>query len=369
MAWCVSFAFDPNPGTEAKIMRQSAWTLIALALLAPACTPVQNGTAPAERSARAPAVAVDSAQLIRDISVLAADSMEGRRTGTPGSERARRYLRARFAEIGLTPFGSGYEQPFTFTGRDGTGYAGTNVVGYVRGTEYPDRYVVVTAHYDHLGVRDGEIFNGADDNASGTSALMAIAARLRAEPPRHSVIFAALDAEEGSVVGGVGLQGARAFVASPPVPLERILANVNMDMISRNDRNELYAAGTYHYPALLPTVERVAARAPITLLTGHDRPDLPPGDDWTMSSDHGAFHQVGIPFIYFGVEDHPDYHRPTDTVERIQPAFFVRATSTVMDFVGELDRSLGGQRPVSAPQASASSSSRAASLAVLPSGS
>jgi hypothetical protein len=340
-------------------------TFVVVALLGlgiAGCAPAQPHATPREGlSSAAPLVAVDSVRLLRDVSVLAADSMEGRLTGTAGSERARRFLLRRFEEVGLRAFEGGFGETFAFTGRDGTAFVGTNLVGYVRGTEFPDRYLVVTAHYDHLGIRNGEIYNGADDNASGTAALLALAERLRAEPPRHSVIIAALDAEE------LGLQGARAFVARPPVPLERIVANINMDMISRNDRDELYAAGTYHYPALRPFVERVAERAPVTLLMGHDRPDLPPGDDWTMSSDHGAFHQVGIPFIYFGVEDHPDYHRPTDVFENIQPGFYVRAVRTVFDFVAEIDRGLRGQRPVEAPQASASSSSRAASFAVLPS--
>jgi hypothetical protein len=343
------------------------FSLLALTgLLLPACAGVQNGTpASAERGAATAGAAtavVDSARLVRDIAVLAADSMEGRRTGTPGSERARRYLLQRFREIGLTPLGPALEHQFSFVGRDSIRYQGINLVGLVRGSEHPERYLVVTAHYDHLGVRNGEIFNGADDNASGTAALLSMAAHFRANPPRHSIVFAALDAEE------MGLQGARAWVAAPPVPLERILVNVNMDMISRNDRNELYAAGTYHTPALRPYVETVAARAGVNLRMGHDRPDLPPGDDWTNSSDHGAFHAVGIPFIYFGVEDHPDYHRPTDVFANIQPGFYVRAAATVLDFVRELDRGLAGQRP-GAPQASASSSSRAPSPAVLPSGS
>jgi Zn-dependent M28 family amino/carboxypeptidase len=324
--------------------------------------PPREATAPGARAALPPA-AIDSARLIHDVQVLSADSMEGRGTGTPGSERARRYLLGRFREVGLQPLGERFEQEFSFTVRDGAPLRGVNLVGYVRGTEFPERYLVVTAHYDHLGIRDGEIFNGADDNASGTAALLALAARLRSEPPRHTVIFAALDAEE------MGLQGARAFVAAPPVPLERILANVNMDMVGRNDQDELYAAGTYHYPALRPLVERVAAGAEVTLLMGHDRPDLPPGDDWTMLSDHGAFHERGIPFVYFGVEDHPDYHRPTDTFEGIQPGFFARATRTVYRFVRELDAALAGQRPAAGAAASTSSSSRAASFAVLPSGS
>jgi len=319
-----------------------------LALLVGACAPIAPPEPRVEVARSAPAAAteaLDSARLIEDIRTLAADSMEGRRTDTPGSARARAFLLRRFEEVGLQPIGERFEQEFRFDAPDGRSFRGVNLVGRVLGAEHPERYIVVTAHYDGLGRRDGEIYNAADDNASGTAALLAIAERLRAEPPRHTVIIAALDAEEGSVLGGRGLQGARAWVGSPPVPLDRVLLNVNMDMISRNDRDEMYAAGTYHTPDLLPWVERVAGRAPLTLRTGHDRPDLPPGDDWTMASDHGAFHEAGIPFLYFGVEDHPDYHRPTDTFENIQPGFYVRAVRTVLDFVRVADESLRGERP------------------------
>jgi Zn-dependent M28 family amino/carboxypeptidase len=197
---------------------------------------------------------------------------------------------------------------------------------------------VVTAHYDHLGVgrpdeRGDSIYNGADDNAAGAAALAAIAGYLREHPPAHSVIFVAFDAEE------MGLQGARAFVAEPPVPLDAIAINLNMDMISRNDRNELYAVGTYHYPFLKPYVERVAARSGISLLMGHDSGEVR-SEDWTSASDHGAFHARGIPFLYFGVEDHPDYHKPSDEFERIQPEFYQMAVETILDLLLELDAEL-----------------------------
>ena len=127
-------------------------------------------------SAAAP-VAIDSTRLIRDISVLAHDSMEGRRVGTPGSARARAFLDDAFRARGLqtVPGANGYQHPFTFT-RGDSSITGVNVLGMVQGTERAERWIVVTAHYDHLGVRNGEIFNGADDNASGTAALLAIAA-------------------------------------------------------------------------------------------------------------------------------------------------------------------------------------------------
>jgi Zn-dependent M28 family amino/carboxypeptidase len=318
-------------------MKRYAWIwLVALgACAAPVARDAPTQSAPENAGTIAPdPAAVDSARLIRDISVLAHDSMEGRLVGTPGSVRAQRFLLRRFSEIGLDPFGAEYAQPFTLT-RGGQQIQGVNIVGLVHGTERPDRYIVVTAHYDHLGIRNGQIYVGADDNASGTSGLLAIASYFRQNPPRHSIIFAAFDAEEG------GLRGARAFVANPPVARDAIALNINMDMIGRNDANELYVAGTHHYPQLLPFVQRVAAEAEVRLIPGHDTPNPErPSDNWTMSSDHGAFHEVGIPFLYFGVEDHPDYHRPTDRFEGIQQGFFVRAVRTVLSAVRLIDGEL-----------------------------
>jgi len=276
---------------------------------------------------------IDRGALIEGIRTLAHDSMEGRETGTPGGERARRYLVDRFDALGFATVDGARTRSFTFTPRGGSEpLEGVNVLGLIPGTVHPDRYIVITAHYDHLGVRNGEIYNGADDNASGTSAIMAIGRWLQSNRPRHSVILAALDAEEK------GLQGARAFIADPPVPLNRVLMNVNLDMVSRNTDDELYAAGTYHYPFLAPLVAEAAERSRISLLMGHDRPDLPPGDDWTMSSDHGPFHQAGIPFLYFGVEDHPGYHNPTDVFEDITPEFYLEAVETILDVLRLIDQ-------------------------------
>jgi hypothetical protein len=269
---------------------------------------------------------INSATLSKDVSVLAADSMEGRRAGTPGSQRARRYLLRRFEQIGLQSFGS-FERPFALSQGQGV-----NLVGFVRGTEQPDRYFVVTAHYDHLGVRNGAVFNGADDNASGTAGILALAQYFKEHAPRHSIIFVAFDSEEG------GLRGARAFVAEPPVARESMIMNINLDMIGRNEGNELYAAGTYHNPQLAPLIEAVAAHAPLKLRIGHDRPGLPAGDDWTNSSDHGPFHAARIPFLYFGEEDHADYHKATDDFERIQPAFHANAVETILETLLRLDR-------------------------------
>jgi Zn-dependent M28 family amino/carboxypeptidase len=263
------------------------------------------------------------------VQTLSSDAYEGRATGTEGGRKARAYLEAAFETAGLQRFGDTYVHPFAGPG-DGTG---NNVVGYLEGTRLPDAYIVISAHYDHLGVRDGTIFNGADDNASGTAALLAFASYFAEHPPEHSILFAAFDAEEQ------GLRGARAFVEAPPVPREDIVFNLNMDMVSRGDAGELYVAGLYHYPAFEPYLDAAAERSGIDLRYGHDRPGMG-ADDWTNSSDHAPFHQASIPFLYFGVEDHPDYHRPTDDVDRIDATFFDNAAETILDVLLELDQGI-----------------------------
>ena len=132
------------------------------------------------------------------------------------------------------------------------------------------------------------------------------------------------------------MRGARALVSDPPVPLAGVVANLNLDMVSHADR-ELYVAGTHHYPALLPVVQSVSPAPAVDLLIGHDTPEPNASDDWTMSSDHAAFHRADIPFLYFGVEDHPDYHRATDDVERLNPAFFEGAVETIRRVIIALD--------------------------------
>jgi hypothetical protein len=308
-------------------LSQTGLILAAVALFsAPAACQAQVATPPAE------AAVVDTAALMTDVRILSADSMEGRAAGSPGSAKARSFLVRRFHELGLQRFGDSFDHPFVIAGGRGSGERrGVNLVGWVRGRSAPDRYIVVTAHYDHLGVRAGTIYNGADDNASGTAALLAVADELRRDPPEHSVIIAALDAEES------GLRGARAFVTSPPVARTALLANINLDMVSRNQAGELWAAGTFHNPRLLPLVQEVARRAPVKLRVGHDRPGVAGEDDWTGLSDHAAFHAAGIPFLYLGVEDHADYHKPTDDAERIEPGFYGRAVATVIDLLRELD--------------------------------
>ncbi len=270
----------------------------------------------------------DAAQLLRDIQTLSGDDMEGRSADRPTMQKARDYVEKRLRESGLSPT----RQEFEIKQRGTTEVLkGLNVVGQIKGKKAPDKYIIITAHYDHDGIRGGEIYNGADDNASGTAALFAIASYFKKNQPDHSLIFVAFDAEER------GLLGARHFVSNLPVKKESILLNTNMDMISRSDKGELYAVGTCHYPQLKPALEAAAKKSTIKLLTGHDDPKLG-RDDWTSQSDHAAFHREKIPFIYFGVEDHKDYHRPTDDFANIQPEFYVKAVETIIAAVIGFDK-------------------------------
>lgn len=304
----------PNRPTRAR----RYWVLSLTGLLA--VTPATAQTIPA----------ADTAALMRAVRVLAADSMEGRAAGTPGGARARAWLLARLRTLGIAPLSNELTQAFPLA----RGGEGVNLIGVVRGTTAPERYLVLSAHYDHVGVQGGQVYNGADDNASGVAAVLALAERLRARPPGHSVIVALFDAEEG------GLRGARAFVANPPVPKASLLLNINLDMVGHSEAGELYAAGTSHTPRLRPPLDSLAARAPITLRFGHDQGGGQ--DDWTTQSDHAAFHAAGIPFVYFGVEDHKDYHKPTDDPETLTPAFFGGAVATIEEAIRILDRAVTG---------------------------
>lgn len=304
--------------------------LVAASVSAAACAGSTAGSAAAtERATLLPRL--DSARLVADLFRLAHDSMGGRGAMTAENAKARAWLVGEFRRIGLEPVAGEFAHPFAMPRRNrADSVRGANVLGMLRGTRTPERVLVVSAHYDHLGTRNGQVHNGADDNASGTATVLAIAAHFKAHPPASTIVFALWDAEE------VGLVGARAFVAAPPVPLARIAANVNLDMVSRLDKGELYAAGASHYPQVRPLLEGLVPDAAVTLRLGHDSGGGQ--DDWTSQSDHGAFHAAKIPFVYFGVEDHPDYHKPTDDPEKVPLGMFYAAARTITAFVDRLDR-------------------------------
>ncbi len=288
---------------------------------------------------------IDPDRLMADIGTLSSAVYEGRLTGTAGSHRAQQFILGRFHELALSPVGGSYEQKFSFVHHSIRGIVlpgrhytnefpdATNVMGMLPGSADPGHFIVVSAHYDHLGTVDGVLYPGADDNASGVAGMLACAEYFSTHRPRHSIVFIALDAEEQ------GLEGAHYFVEHPRLDLKQIAVEVNLDMIGRGDKNELYVAGTTQTPGLRPAVEEVARIRNLRVLFGHDRPMYESGrvESWVHLSDQGPFWDRGVPFLYFGVEDHDDMHQPTDTADKLPRGFFVEATNLVIDVVATLD--------------------------------
>ncbi|TAE04015.1 MAG: M28 family peptidase [Bacteroidetes bacterium] len=267
---------------------------------------------------------VDRKSLLEDLKMLSSDEFEGRKPNTKGHQKAKELIKKRFSELKLKTFYTDFEQKF-MVGKT----PASNLLAYIEGTEKKDQFFVISAHYDHLGIEKGKIYNGADDNASGVSAVLAMASHFSKNPPKYSIIFLMPDAEE------LGLKGAYHFSKNLPVKKEKLLANINMDMISRNENQEIYACGTGIYPKLQKFFDKSDGHK-IKVLFGHDGKDNL--QNWTESSDHGAFHSIGVPFVYFGVEDHEDYHESSDDFDKIQPDFYFSVTNYILNTLINMDK-------------------------------
>lgn len=282
---------------------------------------------------------IDAKKLLADLEFLSADELKGRKTLSEGSIKAKKHIQSEFQRIGLKTQYKDYLQLFSFDNRrENKRYEdAANVIGFLPGLD-SRKIMVITAHYDHVGLgrknsKGDTIYNGADDNASGTAALLALAAYFSQNQPQHPIMFAALDGEE------MGLQGAKALLKDFPFPLDDILMNINLDMISRNDKGELYASGTYYYPDLKPILEQAATGLEPNLKFGHDNPNSG-RDNWTQSSDQGPFFDEKIMHLYFAVEDHEDYHKPSDEFENIEPRFYINAANLILKCILALDQRL-----------------------------
>lgn len=248
------------------------------------------------------------------IGALAHDSMKGRATPSPELESAARYVEAAFRRSSLLPAGDSGSYMQRYPVRS-TGATAPNVAAVLRGRDpaLAGEYVAVVAHMDHVGtgpaVGGDSIMNGADDNASGTAAVMALAEAFSRERqrPRRSLLFLVVSGEER------GLLGSRHFAGHPTVSLGSIVAVVNLDMISRNRRDSVYLNG-WGKSSISDLVRRTAASHPeLGLSVGPDIEDRPvtPAD-----SDHWPFQRAGIPYIFFYTGTHPDYHEVSDHAER-----------------------------------------------------
>lgn len=269
----------------------------------------------------------DAARALASLETLSSNAFEGRRTGETGNLKAQDWIAEKLQAIGVSPYyDNGFKAPFA-AGRlnePNREIRGTNLIATIDGRSPDAPVIVLSAHYDHLGVHEGEIYNGADDNASGVAALLETIAWFQANPPENTLVFVFFDAEEQ------GIAGSAYFVRAMPEDLKaRLALNLNLDMVSRADRGEIYAVGGYHYPDLVPLIDSVAGDAPISLKRGHDSPEW--GEqDWSLMSDHAPFLRAGVPILYLGVEDHADYHRPTDTFDKVDPDTFARCVDTVI---------------------------------------
>ncbi|MBU2940844.1 M28 family peptidase [Lacinutrix sp. C3R15] len=308
-------------------MNYRYFTCLFLVVFVISCKTQNTSQKNTEAAVVSTAYYLNTSALLEDVEILSSDAYEGRRTGTNGAALAQEYIVERFAQLGVHPLGSGYLQSFTF--QAGKTYHAANVLALIPGTSNTKEYIILSAHYDHEGIQNGEIYNGADDDASGIAALIAFAEYFKENPPKHSVILAAVDAEE------LGLVGSKYFVENSIIPIENIKLNINMDMISRSDKNQLYAVGSKYYKHLEAPIKNTIPYGNLQLRIGHDGSDKL--DDWTYASDHASFHKAGIPFIYFGVEDHKDYHQPTDDYKNIHPDFYKNAVHTILAVFQKLD--------------------------------
>lgn len=255
-------------------------------------------------------------RITKHVRFLASDKMKGRGTGSPENEKAAAYLAKQFRKYGLTPLGTdGYYQPFTARVRrvvvaDSLPKA-ANVIGLLdNGAPYT---IVIGAHYDHLGMGrqgsslaekpEGQLHNGADDNASGVAGLLEMAQYYakNGEKEPYNILFMGFGAEE------LGLQGSRYFLNHPTLPLDKINFMVCMDMIGRYNPERGVGIGGYGTSDAWPAIFK-GVTSSIKFFT--DRPG-------NGGSDNAAFYAKKIPVLFFHTGGHPDYHKPTDDPDKI----------------------------------------------------
>jgi hypothetical protein len=230
----------------------------------------------------------------------------GGRSGA-GGEKAAAYLVNRFRSLKLEPL---FEGDFlqAIPGKEPGTVIGHNVGARLRGSDpvLKDQCVMLAAHYDHLGVRNGRLYPGADDNASGVAMMLEVARTIVQSPerPRRGLIFIGFDLEEA------GLWGSRYFVAHSPVPLERVSLFITADMIARSLAgvcdSHVFVLGSEHAPGLRPWIEEAAGGRSLSV-------DLMGSDILVLNrSDYGPFRSRGIPFLFFTTGESPCYHTTND---------------------------------------------------------
>ena len=284
---------------------------------------------------------INNTDLYKHIEVLSSDSLEGRETGKPGQKMAAEYIANQFKKIGIPPYKrKTYYQKFkvkserhickcddcdlTFFKRifkANKTIRGENVLGYIEGSDLKDELLIITAHYDHLGKHDSLIFNGADDDASGVSAALEIAeafmlAKKEGNGPRRSILIMPVSGEEK------GLLGSRYYTDNPIYPLESTVANLNIDMIGRLDDwhdngNYVYLIGSDRLSYDLHDLNEKINDEYIGIDLDYRFNDKDDPNRYYYRSDHYNFAKNNIPVIFYFNGVHEDYHKPSDTIEKL----------------------------------------------------
>lgn len=322
---------------------------------------VARALAPAAAGADGAAALVTPELLRTLLTYLSSDGLGGRNAGSADEKRATEFIARQFAAAGLSPAGDKgtYLQSFTFGEEARTSF---NALGLLEGSdpELKDQLVVIGAHHDHVGntveknggqiggaAGDDGIWNGADDNGSGTTAVLALARAFGAAglKPRRSILFMTFGAEEW------GLLGSRHYVAHPIRPIDRHVAMINLDMIGRNPERPVEAYGLATSDVWPDLVRRACEKTKMSI-TPHDGVLIDPGG----ASDHQSFYARDIPTIFFFTFFHPDYHRVSDHPDKIDypnQARVARTAAHVLWEVAQRDAPPGFKKVESPPRPAA----------------
>lgn len=324
-------------------MRNTKYLLLPLAFaLLQSCTANLSYTgSPFKKSFES----ITSAELKTHLYIVAADDMEGRDTGSEGQKKAGRYLINEYQKMGVShpkTMASFYQivPKEALMGRRGNLPQSENILAFIEGSEKPEEVIVISAHYDHVGMSNGEIYNGADDDGSGTVALLEIAeafqlAKKSGKGPKRSVLFLHVTGEEH------GLLGSKYYAENPVFPLANTVANLNIDMIGRCDpancgKDYVYVIGSEMLSTDLKKINETANKTTTNLELNYKYDDPNDKDRLYYRSDHYNFAKNGIPVIFYFDGIHEDYHKPSDTADKIDYVSLKKRTQLVFATAWEL---------------------------------
>jgi len=277
--------------------------------------------------------------------IYAGDEMQGRMTGTKGQKMATQYLRNFYQnkEISAPIEENNYYQnvPVNYFNGKSDGDS-ENVVAYIKGSEKPDELIVLSAHLDHVGTdKEGNVFNGADDDGSGTIALLEIAEAFQkavkdGNGPKRSILFLHVTGEE------IGLYGSRYYTENPIFPLENTICNLNIDMIGRIDPdkednpNYIYLIGSDKLSQELHNVSEEVNKTYTNLELDYKFNDDNDPNRFYYRSDHYNFAKNNIPVIFYFNGVHADYHKMTDTPDKIEYELMETRTRLIFQTAWEI---------------------------------